>query len=124
MKLSDQVVSLELAKTLKELGVKQNAYWSWYENGDNADLLHNSEGYRSFENKTFDAYTVAELGELLINGGQNFFPYYCDQTNEKCFVHNWSDSYPDYVLSKKESDCRAKMLIYLIENKLLTPSHE
>lgn len=31
MELKDQVVSLELARKLKELGVKQESLYSWYE---------------------------------------------------------------------------------------------
>ena len=37
MKLKDQVTSLELAKKLKELGVKQNSFFNWYQDLDEPD---------------------------------------------------------------------------------------
>ena len=48
MELEKQVCSLDLAKRLKELGAKQNAYWTWYTNAGTAELMHNPEGYRGF----------------------------------------------------------------------------
>ena len=41
MKLEDQVVSLELAKKLKELGVKQESlfYWGYYQVSANEEIL-------------------------------------------------------------------------------------
>jgi hypothetical protein len=35
--LEKQVCNLELAKRLKELGVKQESFWAWYETTDRDD---------------------------------------------------------------------------------------
>ncbi len=35
--LEKQCVSLELVKRLKELGVKQESFWAWYETTDRDD---------------------------------------------------------------------------------------
>jgi hypothetical protein len=73
MELSKQVCSLELAKRLKELGVKQESiiHWQffagWGEHEDHWELRH----YSDFKQSTADperelcAFTVAELGEML-----------------------------------------------------------
>jgi hypothetical protein len=73
MKLEDQVVSLELAKKLKEPGVKQESAFWW-------NLRFNSgewhlDSYQIFTKSnaspcddSISAFTVAELGEILPKG--------------------------------------------------------
>lgn len=126
MKLEDQVVSLELAKKLKELGVKQDAYFSWNainyygskeleritlrKTEDSSRYSYGDEG----ENIYFSAFTVAELGEMLPS-------YYCshldDDGKARCFGGKEKIK---SATGKTEADARAKMLIYLLENKLVT----
>ena len=126
MELKEQVCSLELAKELKELGVKQDAYWSWYENGNSAELMHNPDGYRSMEGKTFDAFSVAELGEMLPEEIEKDEQSYW-LTIGVGFRHSWNVHYRKNGTSESwfnheaetEADARAKMLIYLLENKLI-----
>lgn len=82
MKLEEQVTSLELSRTLKELGVKQKSLFQWSieykkKNGKSStQLMGNSFGMKVFHNiswrvydwnkrETYSAFTVAELGEML-----------------------------------------------------------
>lgn len=79
MKLEDQIVSLELAKKLKELGVKQESvfYWQVYYDGeDNPVLEYKPKSTSGWETdlgdaehpenlRYFSAFTVAELLQLL-----------------------------------------------------------
>lgn len=69
MRLEDQVCSLELAKRLKELGVKKESYFNWI------TLLPNEEKWfvssmspnhapRKIR-QYYSAFTVAELGAML-----------------------------------------------------------
>jgi hypothetical protein len=128
MKLEDQVVSLELAKKLKELGVKQESLF-WWNEFDLKDWekeqgvepwsldyqTHNIPAYQSFS-----AYTVAELGEMLpvrittgrrksyIMGKQYYF---CNLDGR--LKHQES--------ANTEADARAQMLVYIIENNLFRP---
>ena len=68
MKLEDQVLSLEYAKKLKELGVKQESLWFWVNEAEGSDC------YLCYEPSTFrtepycecySAFTVCELLSLL-----------------------------------------------------------
>jgi len=125
MKLEKQVISLELAKKLKKLGFKQESLFWWFEYKDKQGNIYNiSDRHKSLErpkgailtddNKIVcSAFTVAELGELLPN---NF-------THR---IHKWKNKGFSFYIDDKiietetEADIRAKMLIYLIENKLLS----
>ena len=125
MKLEDQVCSLELAKKLKELGVKQESLWVWlpYLEGDDTTRWE-IERSRHGLYAPVSAFTVAELGEMLPEyvmrggmrhtirqqraGSMRFVSYEHDQFN--CMIQN----------GNTEADARAKMLIYLIENNLIT----
>lgn len=127
MKLEDQVCGLELAKRLKELDVKQESALFYEESVPKkyGYSLHSTKGFNKADaHRYFSAFTVAELGEMLKKakpiGGtstewnevwNHWQVFLVDQNNEQ----SWQ------VNSENESDARAKMLIYLIENKLVTP---
>lgn len=122
MKRENQVCSQDLSVKLKKLGVPQNAYWTWYENAVKFELMHNPKGCRGLENKSFDAFSVAELGEMLPN--ENF-------ETSKVLITGFNDKtrwetrtfrggvVTHYEEEKTEADARAKMLIHLLENKLI-----
>lgn len=149
MKIEDQVCSLELAKRLKELGVKQDSIIYWLniqhcvhmkvkddgytlqedENGnpmiDKIDYrteLGNPFVYNIDKDNCWCAFTVAELGKMLPDSVViKTFEYFIKSQKK-------DDEYKIYIeeLSKviiffdiNEANARAKMLIYLIENKLL-----
>ena len=67
MKLENQVVSLELAKQLKELGFEQESYF--YYSNEIGKIVGSS--YKETHNrlKFISAYTVAELYSLLYSNG-------------------------------------------------------
>lgn len=124
MKLENQVVNLELSKRLKELGVKQESYFWW--NGYVGGGMHHFK----LENKrvsvgveiTYSAYTVAELGEMLPEkyGSSKWIWDYGENKGLKHWIcdQDFDDEIP-YQWSETEADARAKMLIYLLENKLI-----
>ena len=120
MEIEKQVCSSELAKRLKELGEKQDSLWYWQWNcvackyflrtkNDVESSIYPYEHY-------YSAFTVAELGEMLPGG------YYsqkqrnswgCADADNHLAVANIYDCDNKYT----EADARAKMRIYLIENK-------
>lgn len=68
MNLSDQVVSLELAKRLKEFGVKQDSlfYWHHYLINDWQIVIDEKCPIQSLtEKENYSAFTVAELINML-----------------------------------------------------------
>lgn len=140
MKPEQQVTSLELSKKLKELGVKQESLFRYFDypifSKDNLKSNYNNylsdhTGVLEFNGKTIDgnhpicayknvysAFTVAELGEMLPRGS------YSKQTEYKNKL-SWEVFTPkvNYVngfqTQESEADARAKCLIYLIENNLI-----
>lgn len=125
MSIESHVVSLPLSKRLKELGYPQTAYFSWYTNGDGAQLLHHPEGFSGFENKNYSAFLASELGEML--------PFFVNKSHVwagqlMCVRHPqyWTVSYGTVKeawiqeSADTEADARAKMLIHLLEQKLIT----
>jgi len=128
MKLEKQICSLEHAKKLKELGVKQESEWIWaimnIGAGQSA-YIYNTVGdkgyYRDVE---YSAYTVAELGELL---PENVLNKNCSIYLDMSKIDN--DWYINYragciradisMVGVTEADARALMLIYLLRNKLI-----
>lgn len=133
MKLEQQVVSLEVAQRLKELGVKQESLFHWTRShtrksgelkADSKYYLAFNKNKKHFSDYEFSAFTVAELGEML--------PDYCQtvtmeessrtQGKYKCYdstVENWTMRDIKFY-ADTEADARGKMLIYLLENKLIT----
>lgn len=117
MKLEDQVVSLELAKKLKALNLKQKSLFYWTEYMDGAEVDFRIE-QKLIPPSVCSAFSIAELGNLLIKGKHNFMPYFCDQPAEMCWVYNFGGTL-DTVTADTEADARAKCLVYLLEHNLI-----
>ncbi len=138
MTLSQQVISLDLAKRLRELNVKQESLFYWIEVGVEKDgcLLREFQvwGYREGLILTKDscsAFTVAELGEIL----SNHFSEWAQGWNDSgCFWHfrfggrgsgNMIDAcgkgFSALELDEDtEANARASLIIHLIEEKIIT----
>lgn len=129
MKLESQVVSLEFAKRLKQLGVKQESYFAWYHDrehfADNQlvyarDLrVERNVGESDLTYPTeflAPAFTVAELGEALKRHEMECI-WFEDKEQWGCF-QTCDGHDPHYA--DTEADARAALLIYLLENKLIT----
>ena len=136
--LEQQVTSLVLSKRLKELGEKQDSLYSYFQYDEWNILLretreiftpNNECGYNK-ENLICSAPTVAELGEVLPGeiymGSLKQTAYYLDCGK----IDSESSTYVRYINhdlhdtlhiehGKSEANARAKMRIYLIENKLV-----
>lgn len=141
MRLSKQVSNLKSSKRLKELGVKQRSLWYWVREFDKRKCKETDvwvvrlglEGININRREYYSAFTVAELGEMLPEGfwykpsmaevkgfftpkffkyAYSFEVYYESKSfNPVVILNNFSD--------KSEVTVRAKMLIHLIENKLI-----
>lgn len=125
MNLENQVTSLELSKKLKELGVKQESLFWWYRK-----YRPNYHLYTSIELSEIEAgidrvsaFTVAELGEVIMK-----WEWDCPEKDREGWLwKEWRPGVamiPHYIINQPdeditEADARAKMLVYLLENKLI-----
>lgn len=122
MTLEKLVVSLPLAKRLQELGVKQESLYWWSEHTDPPTLWSTSAAneagiWDSNGHKQYAAFTLGEVVEVIALASNEALQK-MDVAKEdnfgikgegKEFLHNCFN--PDNL---------AKMLIYLLEEKLLT----
>lgn len=135
MKLEQQVTSLEISKRLKELGVKQESLFWWGSAIPGAGILKRDSDFSlsSMPVKLngnwkgfYSAFTVAELGEMLPEG----YATYVAPHQKKIPPAKWKCIFPmphnleKDVFADTEADARGKMLVYLLENNLLTPTNE
>lgn len=128
MKLEEQVCTLEQAKRLKELGVKQDSFWYWgkgffYKGEYNQRLFAINELRKYYPGEAIQegftsAFTVAELGELYRQKMPNHFitvAYYFD-IDKDCndgIVINGEMSVQ--YRGKTEAEARANLLIHILE---------
>ena len=120
MKLEDQVCSLELAKRLKKLGVKQKSYFFWVgrEIWDECMQSDYETPSTPSRDKWNSAFTVAELGEILpisTGYGKN------NPTTWSVYYKNTSGELEPNLTDKYEANARAKMLLHLIEEGIVQP---
>ena len=127
MKLESQVVSLEHARKLKELGVRQESAFYWI----GSDLLSSPEAHDTLGRLTWpkkeawiSAFTVAELGEMLpdtvvLSNGKTHV-LVTGKTVGLWEVGYRNGSAPLFFRHTSEADARAKCLVYLIENKIIS----
>ena len=130
--LEKQVVSLEPAQKMKELGFRQESLYRWVEfagveepNFFRIELsVSDKADYTDPEESAWSAYTVAELGEMLKETMGEIPTNIFRQTiwmNGKWWGTMDTDNSTPSISADTEADARAKMLIYLKENKLITP---
>ena len=124
MDLKDQVVNLELSKKLKKLKIKQESLW--YYNSKTMKLQRGFTSHADIEGFcrwSISAFTTSELGEMLPYHKiiENIVTYKEPSSNEMV-VELWLDmargKYSTFI-ANTEANARAKMLIYLIEHKLM-----
>lgn len=128
MKLEEQVCSLELAKQLKTLGVKQESAWYWCadESGSwlRSGVIHQATLVTGTEPEVA-AFTVAELGEMLPVGFWTLKKSVSNEVGDSWGqLCNWLTHKSKLLNSLEgntEADARAKMIIYLLENKIINP---
>ena len=132
MRLEDQVCSLELARELKELGVKQNSLWYWLKNPCKEHIKKGGDkyfvSYKAVHGENHiiaSAFTVAELGELLPDKIQDIRFHgvlYIKKENYYWIVgyrKNLDQKIYWEQVEDTEANARAKMLIYLIKEGLI-----
>jgi hypothetical protein len=120
--LENQVCSPELSKRLKELGVNQQSLFAWVKTAEGPDdykyLAYRPDGLWVDE---ISAFTAGELGEMLPIW---FHSRKRENDDWVCRVMEVRTNKNHHSFGKTEADARAKMLIYLLENKLMELSNE
>ena len=126
MKLENQVCSLELAKKLKELGVKHEAlfYYSKPYKIHVYSVFRNVQTYSlaaHTDSPPIAAFTVAELGEMLppITGRGYISTTRFKDKDWHCEFLVSTMNTQKLEVGDTEADARARMLVYIIENKLI-----
>ena len=145
MDLKDQVCDKELAQRIKKLGVKQESlwYWDYLPNEEIEDTDTQKQGEYTLcyaqcqygdDADLISAFTVAELGEMLpefitenkTEKRLHQYRAYCliSKSDNWCIYYNkhgtpLPEKEPNHQTADTEANARAKMLIYLLENKLI-----
>ena len=131
MELKNQVCSLELSKKLKELGCKQESLWYWVEYYGKLDIPIGTPilslkkdisevVYSESEDVIASAYTAVELGEMLADMvlSEKGMSAYSNKRMWQCgYIGKGGDTH--WEMDDIEANARAKMRIYLLENKLI-----
>lgn len=146
MDIEQQVCSLELAEKLKELCIKQESYFYYGRNSltETVEVGHYSQHWPA----NISAFTAPELGDILPNHittieNEPFNNYRICLTkfysvSEKQTINNYIINYEcdsteihgenawlrrrltNNIYDPNLANAMAKMLIYLIENKIIT----
>lgn len=130
MNLEDQVCSLELAKRLKELGVKQESLFYWDIVETISGLTANALSFLPVSHqstKYYSAFTVAELGNTILKNFNEFAQGW--QDSESQWLFTYGDRGTGYMIEgcgkfffsdePLEVNARAELIIYLLENGLI-----
>jgi hypothetical protein len=143
MDLLEQICSPELAERLKELEVEQNGAWGYFKSLAGVKVLTSGSTLNG-QPPIMSAFTVAELGEMLpewvytkknSGGGEKWTCMLV--TSHTSLPKKWKAKFKSYAGGGKslevfprdfyadtEADARAKMLINLIEEKVLNEEEE
>jgi len=128
------VTSLKLSQILEKLGIKQNSVFMWvkYEFWKEPKLWHNDmasdlkitcfSGKREY---CYSAFLSGELGEILPKGIVTQIKDVKERDGKE-IKDVWVSLYitdegrkASFEYAKAEAEARGKMLVYLVENKLI-----
>lgn len=134
MELKDQVSNAELSNKIKKLGITApSLFFREWTGAKDSEVESWGGGHSYYGIDNVNCYTVAELGELLPHIIKHKFVLRMWK-NENGYFIDYLDAYTDKSFSfpeifsfhsdKNEANARAKMLIYLLENKLTNPHEE
>lgn len=115
------VTSLELSKKLKELGVKQESEFYWSKEGS----VFNPINPKYNMHVLCSAFLASELGEILpenFGDGEYLYDIHFAKVLKKWYAtgHDTTKKHYIHFTADTDANARAKMLIYLIEQKLFT----
>lgn len=124
MTIENHVTNFDLSKKLYDLGIKRSTLFYWTIGG----VVYRGE-MPFWTDSNYSAFLVSELGNFIPAMYTNF-SHYCNYSirygklqNDKFFISinspHMQEKIIDDLISDNEADCRAKMLIYLIENGLV-----
>lgn len=113
MKIQDQVCTLEQAKRLRELGVRQESLF-YHTHSEKWGVMPRKS--IDFSGNPSSAFTVAELGVML--GTEEWSTNYKKQNIFYWDAELFALPFGAY---QTEAEARAAMLIHQLENKLITP---
>jgi len=131
MELSEQVVSLELAKKLKELGVEQDSLFEYRKFDDGKDFFWSKPifvgkipdklGCANVGFGKVSAFTVAELGEILWDVFEKTDWKLLYKAYGEVFDFKGTSWIGDLGIVNliRNPNMSAKMLIYLLEKNLI-----
>lgn len=135
MKFENRFCRLELAKKLEKLGVKQDSLFWWKQDKYSTNPNYGEAGWNNPQESMpwtiefgsqpsklsgnrvlfeYSAFTSAELGELLPYHLKNYGFLSFLKLDDKNYATEYSKS--TAFVSESEADCRAQMLIWLIES--------
>ena len=140
MPITTHVTSLELSRRLKELKVPQKSlfYWVSHFNGDEIVTEKGKDGYyKSVWDDRCSAYLASELDQLIARATNGEYAFITNE--EQTMGYRVYEPIMESegleltrvgykleviksagIMDENPADCRAKMLIYLIENHLIS----
>lgn len=132
MRMEQQVVSFDLSKEVKEMGLLQNGICAWYQfknklpyaNLKNAqnncdDVASFHDGYAECPKEICDAPTVAELGEMLPIFVSTSKIAGIPSIGYRCFFSLPPGLKEHYEEATIEADVRVKMWVFLKKEKII-----
>ncbi len=135
MSIPNQICSLEFAKQLKELGVKQDSlFYRFPGNGHQYIFCKYYEQYNPHVDLDmkdgFSAFTVSELSEILFQknydhleemGYLNIVTEMIDRSGG--YFYRITNNLTDHIIDEqKQADALAKLFIILFENRMELPN--
>jgi hypothetical protein len=122
MKIEKQCCSFDLSVKLNELGITQHSNFYWKQNEIQTVVTERQmkewiEKYLPICNDYYSAFTVAELGMMITDTiiGSSFWLRNFHSMNIQLLNGNMKHDFK----AETEADCRAKCLIFLIEQRFV-----
>lgn len=147
MELESQCCSLDLAKRLKELGVKQESLCSWKPHRQQLPTMTEAERLGTYWTlfndppiqQDYSAFTVAELGDLISeycnewaqgwNDSGCFWQFQYGERGCGNMLEGFGEKFSALDVddensnTSSEANARAALLIHILESNLLPASH-